>query len=112
MGMGIGAMRLDATDCSLSRKTEMRNLMVCSVAASIFGAATVAIAQTASTDWRIASPTAADPAVRARVMASAKAAPAATQRSGQAGATPGSLIGPPIAVASGIPVTKARAPEK
>jgi len=90
----------------------MRNLTVCVIAAGLFGAATVTMAQTASTESGIASPTAADPAVRARVMASAKAEPAATQRSSQAGATPGSLIGPAIAVASSIPVTKTGAPEK
>lgn len=90
----------------------MRNLAVCVVAAGLFGAAGAAVAQTASTNSGIASPTAADPAVRARVMASVKAAPAPSQRSDQAGATPGSLIGPAIAVASSIPVTKATAPEK
>jgi hypothetical protein len=93
-------------------ETEMRSLRICVVAAVLFGVATVAMAQTASTESGIASPTAADPAVRARVMASVKATTAANRRGSQAGATPGSLIGPAIAAASSIPVTKARAPEK
>jgi hypothetical protein len=72
----------------------MTKLTVCVVVAALSSAATVAIAQTAPTtnDQEMAAPAAADPAVRAKVMDSVKAAPAASQRSGQ-GEMPGT---PPL----------------
>jgi hypothetical protein len=92
-------------------ETKMRNLAVCAAAVGLFGAATLAMAQTASPNRSMASPTAADPAVRARVMASIKAAPAPTQRSGEAVTTPSRVIGPAIAAASSIPITGAKPPK-
>ena len=63
----------------------MTKLTVCVVAAALSAAATVAIAQTAPTtnDRGMAIPSAADPAVRDSVMATVKAAPAASQKSDQ-----------------------------
>ena len=92
----------------------MTKLMVYVVAAALSAAATVAIAQTAPTtnDRGMAAPSAADPAVRARVLATVNAAQAARQQSGQGGATPGSLIGPRTAAVSSTPVAKAKAPTK
>ena len=87
----------------------MTKLAVYVVIAGLVGPVAVAMAGSTSSpnDQWMADPSAADPTVRSRVMAAAKAEPSEVQRSGQKDAAPGSMVGPMTAAVVAKPVAKA-----
>jgi hypothetical protein len=111
----LAAGQRDATSpsCKLSTEREMTKLPVYVVTAALLAAASFASAGSASAadnQW-MAQPSAADSAVRARVMAAATAAPAAVQRSDQGEAAQGGSAGPMTAAMSSKPVANAAPPK-
>jgi hypothetical protein len=95
---------------NLSMERKMMKLTVCVFAGALSAAATVAVAETAPTSNArgIATPAAADPAVRASVMATVERGLRASQQQSGQRAARGSLIGRTVAATA----AKTQAPAK